>query len=140
MNQRNRAHKSFKKSKTEPNKQKYITLRKQCQSRTRQAHKDYTENIFNQEDDKVVASKNFWSYVKAKKKDSCSVAPLRREGVLISDAEGKANILNDQYSSVFTKESCENMPIKDHTTYPDIPPIKININRVKKLLSSLKPS
>ena len=47
VNQRNRANKHSRKSKTEPNKQKYITLKKQCQSRTCQAHKDYTENIFN---------------------------------------------------------------------------------------------
>ena len=55
------------------------------------------------DDDKTKATKRFWTYVKSKKKDSCTIAPLRSEGVLIADAVRKANVLKKQYCSVFTK-------------------------------------
>ena len=92
----------------------------------------------NKSDDKAV-NKRFWTYIKSKKKDSCSVAPLRSEGVLISDAKGKANILNEQYSSVFTKDENDNMPAKGRSTAPSIPGITVSEEGVLKMLQKLKP-
>ena len=55
--------------------------------------------------------KRFWSFIKSKRTES-SVAPLRREGILHSDTATKANILNDQVTSVFSSEQGGDIPTK----------------------------
>ena len=37
------------------------------------------------------------------KKDASGTAPLKKEGVLVSESKGKADILNKQYASVFRR-------------------------------------
>ena len=65
--------------------------------------------------------------MKSKKKDSCSIPPLRSEGVLIADAVGKANILNRQYSSVFTLEDTIVWRIWHITSFWDITDVFLHI-------------
>ena len=48
--------------------------------------------------------KPFWQYLKSQHQDNCGVSPLKRNGELHSDSKDKAQILNDQFSSVFTKD------------------------------------
>ena len=79
------------------------------------------------------------TYVKSKKKDPCSVSPLRSEGVLMLNATGTPNILNNQYCSVFTKEDTTNIPSKGPSQTPDIPTINVSVNTLKTLLQELKP-
>ncbi|KAH3700067.1 hypothetical protein DPMN_075035 [Dreissena polymorpha] len=52
-------------------------------------------------------NKKLYSYVKGMKSDSSGVAPLKKDGSTHSDASAKAEILNNQFSSVFTKEDCD---------------------------------
>jgi hypothetical protein len=47
-------------------------------------------------------SKPFWNYMKSKKQDNIRVVPLKRSGGLYESKE-KAEILNNQFKSVFTK-------------------------------------
>ena len=47
-------------------------------------------------------NKPFWSYVKAKKQDNVGVSPLKQHGVLRNDPEDRAEILSNQFRSVFT--------------------------------------
>jgi hypothetical protein len=42
------------------------------------------------------------------------------DGFLYSDTETKAEILNDQFYSVYTKEDMTSMPEKGQSPYPDI--------------------
>jgi hypothetical protein len=44
----------------------------------------------------------FWTYIKHKKSDKSGVAPLRKNGRLETDPINKANILNEQFQSVFS--------------------------------------
>jgi hypothetical protein len=44
--------------------------------------------------------------------DNSGVAPLIKEGQLVADTKQKANILNEQFQSVFTTESIDNIPNK----------------------------
>ena len=48
-------------------------------------------------------SKPFWKYVKCRKQDNIGVSPLKQKGKLISYSKGKADILVEQFLSVFTK-------------------------------------
>ena len=82
--------------------------------------------------------KKFWSYIKSLKKDSCGVSPLKRDGVLVSESKQKATILNSQYSSVFTKESSNEIPELEDSPHPSLPPLKVSLPGVLKLLNNLK--
>ena len=54
--------------------------------------------------DPSVGNKKFWIYVKHSNQDSSGVAPLLSDDVkLVDSADGKAEILNNQFSSVFSK-------------------------------------
>ena len=72
-------------------------------------------------------------------KDCCTTAPLRSEGVLIADAVGKANVLNKQYCSVFTKEEIPVTISKGPSQAPTMPNIQVTAEGVQHLLKELKP-
>jgi hypothetical protein len=51
----------------------------------------------------------------------------------------KANILNEQFKSVFTTESIDNIPNKGVSPHPDIPPLTITTPGIRKLLDNINP-
>jgi hypothetical protein len=53
------------------------------------------------EDDNTNNPQRFWSFIKSKRAESTGVALLRKEGILCSNSNANANILNDQFTSVF---------------------------------------
>ena len=55
----------------------------------------------------------------------------------MSDAKGKANILNSQYCSVFGREDDPNIPSKGDCRVPTAPDIKVTENGVFKILQAL---
>ena len=84
-------------------------------------------------------SKKLYSFVKDKKCDSSSVAPLKKDGIPHSDASTKSEILNGQFSSAFTIEDTSSFPDLGTSDYPDAPEIRVHPNGVRKLLKNLKP-
>ena len=90
---------------------------------------DYTNN-----------SKKFWSYIKSKGQEWVGVAPLKNKlGFLHSDNKSKAEILNEQFQSVFTREDLTNLPNKGKSPYKTMNAIKITEKGVLKLLKELNP-
>ena len=150
LNRRDRAYKKWRKSRAEKDRAKFCKRRSQAQATLRTAHREYTESILNldllkQDDyidttrDKQSVSKRFWGYVKSKRKDATGVAPLRSNGVLIPDAKGKADTLNKQYASVFTKDE-DDAPSKGVSPHPVIENLNITEAGVTKLLKGLNPN
>ena len=85
-----------------------------------------------------VANK-FWSYIKNKDQEFSEVAPLKNKaGFIQSDNLSKANILNDQFHSVFTKEDHTNYPDKGPSPYPTMKNINISTDGLYKLLKKNK--
>ena len=85
--------------------------------------------------------KCFWSFVKSLLKDNSGVAPLKDQGKMQGDQVDKANILNRQYESVFTKETeDEQTPVLQGNPYPEMPNIKISQEGVLKLLKKINPN
>ena len=82
--------------------------------------------------------KNFWSYIKATKKDRVGTPPLKDNGILISDSKCKSEILNRQYQSVFSEEDSSTMPTPTEPPSPTMPEIVVTQDGVKKLLLDLK--
>ena len=73
------------------------------------------------------------------KKDSSGVAPLKEDGLTFSDSLNKANIMGGQFCSVFTNEGMSDLSDLGPSHTPSIPPIKVNIEGVPKLLKDIKP-
>lgn len=85
----------------------YRFVQKECKRTFRRAEWDYLNNVI-QEGLSQNNSKPFWKYVKSKRQDNVGVAPLKENGSLCSDSKGKANILIQQFKSVFTRPSPPN--------------------------------
>ena len=85
--------------------------------------------------------KAFWSYVNSKTRMRSGISELKDEnGTMCSRDADKANILNNFFASVFTKEG--DSAIKDITpkTLDSLHEINVGIDKVKKLLQVLKPT
>ena len=83
--------------------------------------------------------KKLYSFVKKNKYDSSSVASLKKDGNTVGEARGKAEVLNSQFSSVFTEEGDSPIPNLGTRSTPDAPNIQVGRNCVMKLLRGLKP-
>ena len=115
---------------------RYRHLKAECQREIRLAHRNYVNNIISPEAKQN--PKKFWSFVKSKKQEASGVAPLRNlDGLVHSDPETKANILNNQFMSVFTREDTNTIPDKGPSPYSAMPHIVVGQNGVEKLLKNL---
>ena len=104
---------------------------------TRQAFNNYVMAILDPATD--INAKRLYSYVKSQKRDSNSVGPLRGpDGQTYSSPCRKANILNDQFTSVFTVEDEDDMPELEPAPFEAMPGIDIHVNGVAKLLRGIK--
>ena len=88
---------------------RYKQLQHDVQYQIRSAHKDYMKTAVS--DTFKKNSKKFWSFVKNTGQEATGVSPLKnKDGFLKSDSTSKANILNNQFMSVFTKETKAQIP------------------------------
>ncbi len=67
-------------------------------------------------------------------------APLKKNGTLHADSASKAEILNDEFSATFTKESPVDIPDPIGRKFPSIKDIEISVRGVMKLLRNIKPN
>ena len=104
---------------------------------TRQAFNNYVMAILDPATD--INAKRLYSYVKSQKRDSNSVGSLRGpDGQTYSSPGRKANILNDQFASVFTVEDEYDMPELEPAPFEAMPGIDIHVNGVAKRLRGIK--
>ena len=79
----------------------YKKSKKESQRECTRAYSSYVSNLVS--DKQTENAKKPHSFIKSKKCNASSVAPLTSNGVNCSDSVKKANILNDHFTSVFTK-------------------------------------
>jgi hypothetical protein len=92
----------------------------------------------NQQDNYRIGKK-YWKYVKARKRETVGVSTLKVNGETIENSKGKAEALNEQFKSVFTKEDLDNFPQIDDSGTPDIPNLNISTEGLIKLLKAVNP-
>ena len=85
-------------------------------------------------------TKPFWKYVKSKRQDNNGIAPLKKGTTLISDSKGKAEILLNQFKSVFTKPTTGDLPTTKIQSKRNITPIETNQKGLEKLLRKINTS
>jgi len=85
-------------------------------------------------------NKPFYAYVKRKSKCRLEVGPLKnKDGKTVADAEQMAKILNNYFSSVFTRESpTEPPPAAEMPTRSRISTIYVSRYEVKKKIRKLR--
>ena len=69
---------------------------------------NYVEDIVTPQDtdhSEYSSIKRFWTFIKHQKSDFSNIAPLKVAGRLITDTKMKAETLNHQFQSVFTRET-----------------------------------
>ena len=115
---------------------KYNQLKRELQSACRTAHDEYLNDLITEE---VCGKKKLWSYVKSKRSEAIGVSPLKQNGQVISDNQIQAETLNNQFSSVYTKEGDTPLPEMGTSPHPDSPNISITLNGVEKLLNKINP-
>ena len=113
----------------------YKELKRTAQRQCRKAYYDYVSRLF----DSRSNSKKFWSFIKGRRKDNTGVTSLSVGGTTVTDDTSKANALNNQFASVFTRENVSTVPVISGVSFPDMDDIQIDVNGVAQLLSSLDP-
>jgi hypothetical protein len=82
--------------------------------------------------------KPFWNFVKSKCKGTNKLISLKvGESVLIDD-QGIADSINSYFSSVFTVENYDNIPVLDYIVDERLENIRCSVDEVGKLLLNLK--
>lgn len=136
IRRKNKLYAKAKKSKNSELLSKYKSMKRHTQKALRNAEWNYINNILIEGLERN-DSKPFWKYVKSKKQENIGVAPLRKGSNLNSDSLAKAQILSDQFRSVFTKAD-NSRPTLEGNPYPPLPKLTIHVDGVEKLLSRLK--
>ena len=77
----------------------FMSLQKTNKKECKKAHDYYVNTMVSDGGNK----KKLYSFVKNKKCDSSGVVSLKKDGNTVGDARGKAEVLNSQFSSVFTE-------------------------------------
>ena len=117
-------------------------IKTKIQRETRIAYWKHVETIItpNEEDpNKYCAMKRFWSFIKHRRSDNVSIPTLKKDGRSIVDPLAKANILNDKFHSVFTRDNPDEPEIPQlPNAYPPMEDIHISKEGVRRLVQGLK--
>lgn len=85
--------------------------------------------------------RGFYSYVKSKTKTKETIGPLKQNNEVITEASEIAKILNNYFSSTFTKENVTEIPVPTQLDYRNpVENIKFTPKIVAEKIKSLKPS
>ena len=85
-------------------------------------------------------SKPFLQYIFSQKNDQSGVAALKENSKLHSGGQKKAEILNRQFSSVFTADQPGVHTTLSGPAYPPLRQLVVNVKGVEKLLQEINPS
>ena len=80
--------------------------------------------------------KTFFSFFKARRQDTTNIAALKKDNILVTTSVEKADLLNKQFQSAFTKEDA-NLPDLPDSPYQNISPLTFTTLGIQKLLSDL---
>ena len=141
---RNRLFKKQKSSHRPKDVSNYKQMPVRVQKAERQAYWRHIDNLIGIGDPEKYLNlgkqKRFWSFIKSLRKDNCGVAPLKENKKVHADLKDKANILNKQYESTFTREDTSNIPQQRGEPCSTMPDIIVTEDGVAKLLRKINPN
>ena len=92
---------------------RYKALKKQAQKACRDTHDEFVITMLTNDS---ANPKRFWNFIKSRQKNSTGVGPLKTDGLTFSDSLNKANIMGEQFCSVYTRRT--------HQTYQTLAPAR----------------
>ena len=140
IQRKNRLYLIAKKTKSEETMNTYKLFKSEVQREIRNAHLAYINGTLST-GLKNGNNKAFWKYIKSKRQDNFGVASLKDNNVLYHESKEKADILNKQFHSVFTKANTnEPLPKLTEPAYPPIGKLKVTIDGILECASELAPA
>ena len=109
---------------------------KKVQKLCRTSHNNYVLSLL---DSHNKCTKKFWKYIKGLRKEQISINTLHLNGEIHTDSEIKANILNNQFVSVFTEEDRLPLPNLSGEPIPNITQLSVEVEGVLSLLINIDP-
>ena len=131
---RNKSHKKAKQTGRNSDWEKFRQLRRQASKAAAKSYSDYLNNHIGES--LKTNPKQFWSFIKANKRECIGIPTLQTNGQIITNDRDKANTLNNHFSSVFTQEIYP-IPKLFPSVYSDIPFLEIGIDGVVKQLKNI---
>ena len=107
IDKRNKFYKSYRKTGNSQLREKYVSLRHVIKKRIKDSHEAYLEGLLgmDRQDNQAtgqVDSKKLFQYLKNSRTDQQGISPLKKNDNLHTETKDKADILNQQFQSVFT--------------------------------------
>ena len=137
IRKKKRVWKKAKKHNNEQTWQEFRDMRKKVKQQMKKGYEDYVGGIL--ENTMTESQKKFWQFINSQKKDSGGIPTLKTESGPATTSKEKAEALNSQYQSVFTKENTTSFPDKGKSPHPAMTNIVFNTDGIEKLLSNLNP-
>ena len=132
-----KAYNKYKRTKKDKDWHRRVRLEKEMKRETRSAYNEYMTGILDPELGGNM--KRLYGFIKSQKNDSNGVGPLRdQEGCIQTSPKAQAEILNAQFSSVFTNDNQPIPALNDCPQDSKMPDINIHQNGVNKLLRDIK--
>ena len=113
----------------------YKEPKKECQRESWKACSSHVNSLVSE--DQTCNPKKLNSFIKSKKCVASGVASLSSNGTNHSDSVKKSNILNDQFTSVFTSVDTTSIPRLTPADHPDAKHIVVNRKGLLKLLKDI---
>ena len=131
------AHIKYLNTKARWDKLRYNSMRNQVTSATRQDRVAFERNLTREIKNN---NKLFWRYVNSQRTSRSTLPDLqRKDGTFTADDKEKAELLNDQFTGVFTEEDLNNIPeIDPLPVRTNLSNILITEQEVKKQLKGLR--
>ena len=137
LRRKSRAFKKARRTNKERDWRRFQRLKKEAQLTCRRAYYKFTYDVIHS-DPASRRNKKLGTLIKSKRLDNLGVAPLKDRGFIHCDPRTKANILNRQFTSVFSTDDGSRLPDLPDVHHPVMEDITVCQNGVIKLLRNLK--
>ena len=112
-------------------------MQRQCKKAFKEAKVNHINDVIN-EGLQNKNSKPFWRYVLSRKQDKIGIISLLKKlGSLFSESKEKAQILVEQFRSVFTIEDSSDMPHMEKQYRHKLPDLTIKTEGVENFLKNI---
>ena len=111
-------------------------MKRNLQRLCRKSRNSYLSSLL---DNHSNVTKRFWSFIKHKHKDQVVINTLHFSGEIYTEDKAKADVLNNNFSSIFTRENITEFPRIEGERVPDIPLLNIQVDGVRNPLENPDP-
>jgi hypothetical protein len=134
IQKKHRFYNRSKKSSKNSDKDQFKDIRRKVRNKLHSSYHNYLNSLLDPEVDSN--SKNFWKYIKARKQEAGNIGILKANGKIAETSQEKAEMLNCQFTSVFTQETSA-IPNKGHSPYSNMKYINITNKGVENCINRL---